>query len=438
MIGILKLWQKRALWERVLIGLVIGSLIGLSLRYSLGSDTASNIVNTWIKPFGDAFVRAIKMLVAPLIFITIVSGIIGMGSPKQLGRLGGKTIILYLITTLFAVILGLIMGTLIKPGKGVNYQSADLETSQMISEKIANSEAKAKSLTDRLLQVIPNNPFESLAQGDVLAIIFFAILLGVAIIFIGEKKRPLAILFESASEAIQKMTLMIMETAPYGVAALMSWVLATKGLSILNNLFLLAIAFYVAALIHVVFIYGGMIKLVLRLPFIRFAKGIIDAQSVAFSTSSSNATLPVTITCVNKNLGVKKAVASSVLPIGTTINMDGTSIYIGIVVLFGTQAAGISLGMTDYFMIILLATLASIGTAGVPSVSLFLSAVILGQMGLTTEEVVLVIAFIFPFDRLLDMGRTVVNITGDALIACIVAKSEGQLDEDVYKEKARV
>ena len=234
-----------------------------------------------------------------------------------------------------------------------------------------------------------------------------------------------------------KITMMVMDLAPYGVLALMAWVMGTNGLGILASMGKLAIALYLACILQIILVYGGLIvKTILRLPFGRFIYGIADALGVAYSTASSNATLPVTISCAEHNLGVDKSVAGSVLPMGATINMDGTAIYLGIVALFAAQALGIDLTAGQYVMVALTATLTSIGAAGIPSAGLLLAAGVLSVIGVTDAQSTLIIAFIYPFDRLLDMMRTVTNVTGDVAVACTVAKWEGELDVEVFKAKS--
>ena len=233
-----------------------------------------------------------------------------------------------------------------------------------------------------------------------------------------------------------ELTLIVMETAPFGVMALMAWVMADQGFSVVSSLALMTAALYLACILHMLITYGGIIKLILRLPLVRFFRGIADAQAVAFSTSSSSATLPVTMTCVRENLGVNRSVASSVLPLGATINMDGTALYQGLIALFAAQAFGIEMTLGMYGMVMLTATLVSIGTAGIPSVSLFLAATTLSVIGATPEQTVIVIAVLFPFARLLDMMRTVTNITGDAAVAVAVGKWQKEFDEETFRKKA--
>ncbi len=389
-----------------------------------GIVTARELAKTWLFPLGDAFVRLIKMLVVPLIATTLISGVTAMGDPKKLGSLGLRTISLYLLTTFFAVTLGLIMGTIIRPGAGVKYAEAGQSVVTSIQGQI--EKASESSWVDRLLEIIPTNPIQAVANGDVLPTIFFAILFGVGILLSGKAGEPVKAFFDAASDVVMRITILVMELAPLGVLALMAWVMATYGFGVVTNMGKLALALYAACFLQIVIVYAGIIvKGILRLPVKQFFRGIADAQGVAFSTSSSNATLPVTISCAENNLGVEKSVAGSVLPLGATINMDGTAIYLGLIALFAAQAIGMPLSLADYFNVALTATLLSIGAAGIPSAGLLLAATILRVIHVGEAESLLVIAFIFPFDRLLDMMRTVTNITGDLAVACTVAKWEG-------------
>jgi len=426
-------WFKIDLWKRVIAALVLGMAVGLGLRYGMGADAGGAFVETWISWLGDLFLRLIRMLIVPLVFLTLVSGIVAMGDPKRLGSLGLRTIGLYLCTTAIAVTLGLIMATIFQPGASLSPDTfAGADTSRM--ESVAENAAQAGGIVDRLLNIVPTNPIDALASGNILQIIFFAIMFGVGILMAGKIAEPVGKWFDGASEAMMKVTIIVMETAPIGVFALMATVMATKGLGVLQSLGTLAIALYLACMIHIVVTYGGIIvKGVLRLPFIPFLRGITDAQAVAYSTASSSATLPVTITCAEENLGIDKAVAGSVLPLGATINMDGTAIYIGMVALFGAQAMGVEVSLVQYVLIAVMATLVSIGAAGIPSAGLFLSGLALAQVGIPEEQAFLIIGFILPFDRLLDMMRTLTNVTGDAAVATAVAKWEGDLDEEVFR-----
>ena len=434
----MKWWFGIDLWKRVMIGLVLGTLTGLVLRVILGPEAAAANVTAWAKPLGDAFISLIKMLVVPLIFTPLVTGVLAMGDPKKLGSLGGRALALYMGTTVIAICFGLIMGTIVQPGAGFDTSvatAADLEATR--AKLAANPPAGSvgEQLMRTLLSIIPDNPVKALANGDVLQIIFFAILLGIGILLSGEAGKPLQKLFDSASEAVMKLTLIVMETAPFGVFALMAWVLGDRGLSVLTVLGKMVLAHYTACSLHMLITYGLIVKGIVRLPALPFYRGVVDAQMVAFSTSSSNATLPMTISCATKNLGIGRPVASSVLPLGATINMDGTALYQGLIALFAVQALGIPMTAGMYLTIILMATLVSIGTAGVPSVSLLLATTTLGIVGATPDQTILIIAVLFPFDRILDMMRTVTNITGDLAVATAVAKWEGELDTDIYRAR---
>jgi len=394
-------WQSITLWKRVLIGLAIGMIVGLGAHYGGGTG----FVTTWIKPFGDAFVRLIKMLIIPLIMTTLVVGVMAMGDPKRLGSLGIKTLSLYMGTTFFAVTLGLFFGAIFQPGIGIDLSGVDPALRESLSARVSG---ETPSLTQRILAIIPDNPI-----------------------------KPLGDVFKSAEAVVMKITLFVMELAPFGVFALIAWVMADMGLGILSNMGKLALALYMACIVHIVLVYGGLlIRTLLRLPLARFFKGVLDAQGVAFSTASSSATIPVSISCAQHNLGVDESVAGSVLPLGATINMDGTAIYLGLIALFAAQGLGIDLSMIDYVMIAFTATLTSIGAAGIPSAGLFLAFTVLGVFGVTLEQYTLIIAFILPFDRLLDMMRTLTNVTGDIAVSCTVAKWEGQLDEDMFRSKS--
>ncbi|MEL6286959.1 MAG: dicarboxylate/amino acid:cation symporter [Pseudomonadota bacterium] len=431
-------WFEIALWKRVIGALFVGLATGLALRYGMGAEAGGAFAETYIAWIGDLFLRLIRMLIVPLIFFTLVSGIIAMGDPKRLGSLGARTIGLYFGTTAIAVTLGLIMGTLVQPGSSLSpetFAGADASALDSARERAA----EAGGLVDRLLNIVPTNPMAALADGNILQIIFFAIIFGVGILVAGEIAKPVANFMDGAAEAMMKVTVIVMETAPVGVFGLMATVMATQGLGVLESLGKLAIALYVACALHIAITYGGVIiKGVLGLPIMPFFRGVTDAQAVAYSTASSSATLPVTISCAEENLGVDKAVAGSVLPLGATINMDGTAIYIGMVALFGAQAMGVEVTFAQYILVAVMATLVSIGAAGIPSAGLLLSGAALSQVGIGDAQAALIIGFILPFDRLLDMMRTLTNVTGDAAVATAVAKWEGELDEAVFRAEPEV
>ncbi|OLF75371.1 sodium:dicarboxylate symporter [Maricaulis sp. W15] len=419
-------WFKVKLWQRVLAALVLGVVFGLVASGTMGQDAATQWIDTYIRPVGLLFINLIRMLIVPLIFTTLVAGVIAMGKPSKLGSLGIKTIALYLVTTFFANVIGLTFGTLFRPGAGVDL--AGVEAVPVNTDP--------PSVTERLLEIVPTNPIAALADGDVLAIIFFSLFLGVAILSTGAAGKPLGDLFNSASEVVLKITHYVMEVAPFGVFALVSYTAASQGLEALQSILVLITAVYLGLIAHAVITYGILVRVILNLPLMRFFRGMTDPIAVAYSTASSSATLPVTIAAASDNLGVKKSVAGSVLPLGATINMDGTALYLGILALFTAQAFGYDLTFMNYVMIAFTAAIVSIGAAGIPSASLFLLAIVLETFGVTPEHTAIIVGFILPVDRIMDMARTAVNVTGDAAVATAVAKWEGELDEDRFRDPA--
>ncbi len=410
----LKKWFEIKLWKRIFAALVAGVIVGL-----IWGEGAASI--RWI---GDIFVRLIRMLVVPLIFTTLVSGVVAMGDPKRLGSIGLKAFFLYLFTTAAAITIGLVMGAVLQPGAGVDLAGAE-----------ARDLGPPLTLLERLYAIIPLNPVAALAEGNILAIIVFAILFGVGIVLAGDQAKILGDAFHAAAEAMLKVTFLVMELAPIGVFALIAWVAGTQGAATLLNVFTLAIAVYVGCALHMIIVHGGVIRFLANMPLIPFVRGAADPQLVAYSTSSSAATLPVTMAAAEENLGIRAPVRSSVLPLGATVNMDGTALYVGIVALFAAQAFGVPLSFSDYLIIGLTTTLVSIGTASVPSASLFLLAAVLEAIGVSGAQTAIVVGFILPFDRILDMMRTVVNVTGDLAVATTVAKWESELDEDIYRKR---
>ena len=412
-----KYWFDVALWKRILVALVLGVIVG-----SFWGKGAESI--QWM---GSAFVRLIRMIIVPLVFVTLVSGVVAMGDPKKLGSIGIKTIALYMGTTAVAIVIGLLLATIIRPGVGVEMMGADpVELAQ------------AMPLGDRLMSIIPSNPIQALAEANILAVIFFALIFGIGIMLAGKKAKPMADVMDAGTEVMLKVTHLIMEFAPFGVFALIAYQVGDKGLNILGDVIPLALTLMLGFAIHIIVTHGSIIRFMLKLPATRFFKDIIDAQLVAFSTSSSSATMPVTIAVAEENLGIKSPVASSVIPLGATINMDGTGIYVGVVAVFTAQSLGIDLTLVDYGLIALTTTLVSIGTAAVPSASLFLLAAVLSGIGVSAEQTAMVVGFLLPFDRPLDMMRTVVNVTGDLSVATAVAVSEGEIDIEVFKADPKV
>lgn len=410
-------WFEIALWKRILGALVLGVIVGF-----IWGEGAESIV--WI---GDLFVRLIRMVVVPLVFVTLVSGVVSMGDPSKLGSLGVKTLAIYMGTTLAAITIGLILAVILQPGVGVDFSAA-----------VPTQVQEAIPLSERLMSIVPSNPVAALAEGNILAIIFFALLVGVSLLNIGEKGKPVASLMESSSEMMLRITHWVMEVAPFGVFALIAWVSGTQGVSALLDVITLALCVFIGSVVHVVIVHGLVImKLTLKLSPLQFFRGARDAMLVAFSTSSSSATLPISMSVAEENLGVRPVIASTVLPLGATINMDGTALYVGIVSVFAAQAFGIDLSLSDYVLIAGSTTLVSIGTAAVPGASLFLIAAVTQTIGLSPDQTAVVIGFILPFDRPLDMTRTVVNVGGDLSVSTAVANWEDEFDKDIFDQKIK-
>ena len=408
-------WFATALWKRILLGLVLGVVAGLALQ-----ERAVEI--KWL---GDAFIRLIRMLVIPLVFVTIVAGVAAMAEPRRLGAIGIRTIGLYFGLMLIASALGLLIGTVLQPGDGVDLSSA--------VPIVAG--APPGSFGETLMNVIPLNPVAAMASGDVLAVIVFALLVGVGILVVGEAARPVRALFDGGAAVMLQITYFIMELAPFGVFALIAWVTGTSGAAAFVSVFKLALCVVIGCAVQTLLVHGGLIRLLGRLPARPFFRDVTDAIVVAFTTSSSSATLPVAMRVAQTNLGVSPTVASTTLPIGVTLSMDGTALYVGLLAMFSAQVFGIDMTLVDYLMVTLTTTLVAIGTAPVPSASLFILAAVLSVIGISAEQTALIVGFILPFDRPLDMMRTVPNCTSDLAVAVVVARSENELDIASYLAK---
>jgi Na+/H+-dicarboxylate symporter len=391
------------LWTKILIGLFAGALFGLWLP-SLAPYT---------KPIGDGFIQLINMLIVPLIFSSLLVGVTSIDDTKKMGRIGLKTLLLYLGSTAFAITIGLLVSASLQPGVGVDLGTAS-----------TGLNSPAQSWADTLVSLIPRNPVAAMANGHILQIIIFAILLGIALNLTGSKAKPVIAFFDGLAEGMYKLTGMVMALAPYGVFCLIGYVASQYGLAVLLPLGKVVLGVYLGCVIHAVVILGGALFVFGRFNPIRFFKGIVDAIAVAYSTASSSGTLPVSIRCVRKNLGVSDSISSFVLPMGATINMDGTAIYQGVCAIFIAQAYGIELTLGHYATLILTSTFASIGSAGVPGAGLIMLTLVLNSVGLPLEG----IAIIAGIDRILDMARTTVNVVGDCAVTVLVAQGENELN----------
>ncbi len=431
--------KKLALHWKIIIGLVLGVLFGL-LSSSMGWN---DFVIDWIKPVGTVFVNLLKLIAMPLVVASLIVGVSSLSDVSKLSRLGGKTIGIYLATTVIAITIGLVTVNVLQPGSYLSTQKRDELKSRYATEAASKSE-KAEMVTEQgplqpLVDMVPDNLFKALGDNtNMLQVVFFAVFFGIALILLPrEKTTYVRGFFEGVNEIILKLVDLIMGMAPYGVFALLAALIAefagnnpADAIELLQalSMYSLTVVIGLGAMIFV--IYPIIFKLFTKFKYARFFKGIAPAQMLAFSTSSSSATLPVTMERVEDHLGVSDEVSSFVLPLGATINMDGTSLYQAVATVFIAQAFGTDLTLAQQLTIVLTATLASIGSAGVPGAGMVMLVIVLESVGLDTAGIALVVAV----DRILDMVRTVVNVTGDATVEVVVASSEGQL-RDVTEEE---
>ncbi len=383
-------------------------------------------VITWIKPVGKLFMKLIKMVIVPLVFASLLVGVASLGDVRKLGRLGGKTLALYLCTTAVAVTIGLLAAHLIRPGSFVSDEDKAVLTAQFQEDADTQRDkaAAAPSAVDNILAIVPENPVESLSSGNMLQIIFFAVIFGIALTLVKEDERARGVVqfFDTVQSAMIIVIHIVMATAPFGVAALIAEVVGMSGLSVLKALVVYSLAVVAGLVVQATLVYGGLVKFLARLRWRDFMRAARPAQLIAFSTSSSSATLPITLECAEDGLGISKPVSSFVIPLGSTVNMDGTALYQGVAAIFIAQVFGMHLSVGTQLGIVLTATMASIGAAGVPGAGMITLAMVLTAAGIPPVGV----ALILGVDRLLDMFRTMVNITGDLAVASVMAVSEGE------------
>ena len=415
--------KKMTLATKVLIGMIVGIIVGLIINL-MGLNEEGSFIHEYVVSglffiMGKMFIAGLKMLVVPLVFFSLVTGVLGIGDIRALGKVGGKSFALYILTTAVAIAFAIGIAATVGIGEGVHIQNT-----------LEFSAKAAPSLSSVFIDIIPSNVINAMALGKMLQVIFFSIIVGISIIMVGEKAEPVVELMEIGNEIMMKMVNIIMSVAPYAVFALLAKAIADLGLDLIVDLL-----GYVAVLVTVLMVHLFVtLMIVLKLfsgmnPMI-FIKKMRETQIFAFSTSSSNATIPVTLATVTNRLGVNNSVASFTVPFGATINMDGTAIMQGVATVFIANAYGVELGMSGYLTVILMSVLASIGTAGVPGVGLIMLSMVFTQVGLPMEGIGLVLGV----DRLMDMIRTAVNVSGDATVSVIVAKSEGKLDEAVFND----
>ena len=389
---------------KILIALGLGIIAGLQL----GAEGAG-FAKAWIGPLGTIFMNLIKMVIVPLVFSSLVMGVCGLGDVKKLGRIGIKTIALYLITTAFAIALGIAFGVLVEPGAGLNLSTEGL--------KVATK--TAPPIMKVIIDIFPTNPLGAMVKANMLQIILFALFIGVGIVAVGEKAEAFKNTIDGLAEVCYKMVGIIMSFAPFGVFGLITPVVAANGPAVLLPLLKVIICVYAGCAIHAFVVYGAMVAVMAKKSPMEFFRGIAPASLLAFSSCSSSGTLPLTMDCMRK-MKVSQNISSFVLPLGATINMDGTALYQGVCALFVAQIYGVELTGAQYMTIMLTGTLASIGTAGVPGAGFIMLTMILTSLGLPLEGS----ALIAGIDRILDMPRTSVNVTGDAAVTLVVDKSE--------------
>lgn len=412
---------KLKLWQQIFAGMVLGIGVGL-----LAGDGV--LTNELLKPLGDMFITLLRMLVVPLVFCSLITGIASMdGDLGRMGRIGTMTFSLYLLTTAVAICIGLLVANVLMPGVGL-----DMEIPAAGSGEQKEVSGLLASIIGTLKGIVPANPVESLASGSILQIILFTLLFGIAMNKVGEAARPVRDFFASAAEIVYALTAMVMKVAPFGVFCLMAWVAGKYGLDMLLPLFKLVATVYLACIIHTLLVLGGGVRLFARIPLMRFFRGIFEPMSFAFASSSSTATLSLTISAVTQKLGVSRRISDFVLPMGATINMDGTAIYQGVCAVFIAQVYGIDLTATHYATIVFTATLASIGTATVPGAGLVMLSMVLTSVGLPMEGLLL----IGGIDRILDMARTTVNVIGDCMVACVVGRKEKEIDDSAWQQQS--
>lgn len=412
------------LWKQVLIGLALGVIAGITLEKEVAKE---------LKIFGTIFMNLIKMVIVPLIFFALLSGITSISGEGNFTRVGVKGFSAYILTAIFAVLIGISAGHIMKPGEGVNMQElikqSETDNKKAFEDTLTVAKTN-KTAKDFLIELIPTNPIKAMADDKYLQIIVFTIFLGIVINMVGDKAKPIKEIINSASAVFFRTIEVIIKLAPLGVFGYMAFSIADQGPEILRSLARLIFTVLLACLVQYI-IFGFLIAFFARVSPMPFYRKIFFTQSLAFSTSSSKATLPTAMTQLQERLGVSKTNSNFLMPLGVCINMDGTAIYLGICALFFAQGFGIDLTLSNYMMLILTCTLGSIGAAGIPSGSIIFMSMVLGSIGIPVEGIVVILGV----DRVLDMVRTTINITGDSAITLIVDKTEGGLNEKIYYAK---
>lgn len=403
--------KKLGLAWQMMIGLVVGIIVGAMV------DT--QFAQTWFKPLGDLFIRLIRMVVVPLVIATIIAGAAGISDTSKLGRVALKTLLIYAITTAISVAVGLIFASVIQPGVGLDLSTEGLKAKEIVPPP----------LVDTLLNIVPINPIEAMAKGSMLQIIFFAVMFGFALSALGERAKPVLNFFEVVGDTMIRVTGTVMRFAPIGVFGLIAFTVSRHGLSVLLPLGSLILSSFLATVFFVCVVLLPMVRIFSKIPVMKFVKGIFEPWLVAFTTCSSAAALPANLDSTRR-LGATKAISSFSIPLGNTINMNGTAIYMGVCAVFAAEVFGIPMDMTTKLTVVVMGVLAAVGTAGVPGAGLIMTTIVFTQIGIPLEAV----ALIAGVDRILDMIRTSINVVGDAASAVVVTAMEGELHSEPSKK----
>ncbi|MEL7472948.1 MAG: dicarboxylate/amino acid:cation symporter [Planctomycetota bacterium] len=450
-----------ALHWQILIGLALGLVVGLviNLMNQPAADGTAGALTRTIDGggfvgglmgfiaklnvfIGDMFIRFLRFIAAPIVLFSLIAGAASLNDIRKIGRIGGKTVGIYLVTTALAITIGLVFANVVKPGTWVNEETRESMAAAGAGEaaaKVGAAQSESSDLWRTIENVVPTNPFDALASGNMLQIVFFALAIGIGLSMIPEKQsRPVIVVAQALTDTIIKIIHIVMLFAPYAVFALLAKVMATMGLGALGALAAYVVVVIAALAVMVFGVYPAAVALVARVRLGRFYGAIAPAQLMAFSSSSSSATLPVTLDCVEKRLGVSEEVTGFVIPVGATINMDGTGLYQGVAALFILQLFGIQADLGQQLTIVLTATLASIGTAGVPGVGILMLVIVLQSLNVDDDVMTQGIAIILGVDRILDMCRTTCNVTGDCMVAAVVGQTEGELasEDEVRARRA--
>jgi Na+/H+-dicarboxylate symporter len=405
---LLRGWFAIPLWQRVLAGLAAGVALGLAAPAAV----------PWFAFLGEIFVRLIRMLVVPIVLVTVAAGVASLADPRRLGSIGGRAVLLFVATTVIAVSIGIAIGIVAQPGAHVSLAGA-----------APHALGPAKSVYEQIVGIVPVNLFDALAKGDMLAILFTAVLIGAGTVAAGEAGAPFAALLTSASNVLIQVVRFAMEFTPFGVFALVAGAIAANGVAVFAGIGALALCVVAGSLVQMLVVHSALVRFAAGIPIHRFFRGIADALVVAFSTASSSATLPVAMRVAQDNLGIARPVASMVLPLGASIGKDGTAMYVGLLSMFGLQLFGVPVDAGTLAIVLLTAVLAAFGTAPIPSASLFMLAAVLAAAGVGPEQTALIVGFILPFDRLLDMTRTVPSASANLAVTAAVARWEGAIAE---------